>query len=124
MNTGAKVLGVHLPVAEIIWARSLVHLVFVFVFTALSRVPLADVTAISFTAPFVVAGLAGPLLHERVGTGQWLTIAVGFLGALVIILAALAGYIVFGDVPSVWTWAGAAIIIGSGLHIVWRETSR
>ena len=41
-----------------------------------------------------------------------------------LILAALAGYIVFGDVPSVWTWAGAAIIIGSGLHMVWRETSR
>jgi drug/metabolite transporter (DMT)-like permease len=265
MNTGAKTLSAHLPVVEIIWARSLVHLVFVFAlfaptsggwrlfatrrpavqvtrsllllastsffFTALSRVPLADATSISFTAPFVVAALAGRLLHERVGTGQWLTIAVGFLGALVIIrpgfghtspyallvfgsaacyslyqiltryvagvdrpetsvtysalvgtvllsavvpfywrapvtvshalvlvslgllgglghycvarallwgpasilspfhytqliLAALAGYIVFGDVPSVWTWVGAAIIIGSGLHIVWRETSR
>ena len=265
MNTGVKVLSAHLPVVEIIWARSLVHLVFVFAlfaptsggwrlfvtrrpaiqvtrsllllastsffFTALARVPLADATAISFTSPFVVAALAGPLLHERVGTGQWLTIAVGFLGALVIIrpgfghtspyallvfgsaacyslyqvftryvagvdrpetsvtysalvgtvllsacvpfywrapatlshalvlislgllgglghycvarallwgpasilspfhysqliLAALAGYLVFGDVPSVWTWAGAAIIIGSGLHMVWRETSR
>ena len=30
MNTGAKVLSAHLPVVEIIWARSLVHLVFVF----------------------------------------------------------------------------------------------
>ena len=27
------------------------------------------------------------------------------------------------EVPSAGTWAGAAIIIASGLHIVWQETS-
>lgn len=36
--------------------------------------------------------------------------------------AAAMGYLAFGDAPSVWTWAGAAVIIASGLAIAWRET--
>ena len=262
MNTAVKVLSPSLPTVELIWARSLGHLVFVvalfapihggwrlfvtrkprtqiarsllllastsFFFTALGHVPLADATAISFTAPILVAAVAGPLLRERVRLDQWAAIAVGFAGALVVVrpgfgdtnpyallvfgsaacyalyqiltrrvagvdrpetsvtysalvgslllclvvpfywrapqgstqwlllsvlgffgglghycvvrallwgpasvlspfhytqlvLAALAGFLVFGDVPSVWTWLGAAVIILSGLYIAWRE---
>jgi drug/metabolite transporter (DMT)-like permease len=194
-------------------------------------VPLADATAVGFTAPFIVAALAWPVLRERVGRDQWLAIGAGFLGALVVIrpagtgfspaillvvgsaaayagyqiltrqvagvdrpetsvtcsalvgtvvlsaivpafwrtppragpallLASLGlfgglghslvaraflhgpaalispfhyvqlvwavviGYLVFGDVPSLWTWLGAAVIIASGIAIAWRETRR
>lgn len=38
--------------------------------------------------------------------------------------AAAMGYLAFGDVPSVWTWIGAGVIIASGLYIAWRETQR
>ncbi|MEK7701025.1 MAG: DMT family transporter [candidate division NC10 bacterium] len=38
--------------------------------------------------------------------------------------AAVMGYLAFGDVPSVATWAGATVIIASGLYIAWRETQR
>ena len=38
-----------------------------------------------------------------------------------IVWAVMFGYIVFGDVPSVATVAGAAIIIGAGLYIFLRE---
>ncbi len=38
--------------------------------------------------------------------------------------AAAMGYLVFADVPSVWTWVGAGVIIASGLYIAWRETQR
>ncbi len=31
------------------------------------------------------------------------------------------GYLVFGHVPDIWTVAGACIIVGSGLYILWRE---
>ncbi len=31
------------------------------------------------------------------------------------------GYIVFGDLPDVWTLAGAALIVGSGVYLVHRE---
>ena len=56
-----------------------------FFFSAIGRVPLADATAVSFTAPFLVAILAGPMLGERVSRGHWLAIAAGFGGALIVI---------------------------------------
>ena len=200
-------------------------------FTALSKVPLADATAVSFTSPLLVAALAGPILGERVDLRHWLAIAAGFLGALLVIRptgastnpylflvlgnsacyagyqiltrrvaafdrpetsvtysaligtvvlgvvapfsfiapsgpvawamlaslgllgglghylvaraltlgpasilspfhyvqlvgAAAMGYVFFRDVPSTWTWIGAAIIIASGLYIAWREARR
>ncbi len=34
------------------------------------------------------------------------------------------GFVLFGDFPDAWTWAGAAIIVGSGLHILRREQRR
>jgi drug/metabolite transporter (DMT)-like permease len=35
--------------------------------------------------------------------------------------ATTAGYLVFGDVPSRWTLAGAAIVVASGLYLLHRE---
>jgi drug/metabolite transporter (DMT)-like permease len=32
-----------------------------------------------------------------------------------------AGFLVFGDKPSVWTLSGAAIVIASGLYLFYRE---
>ena len=199
-------------------------------FSGIGHVALADATSVSFTAPFVVAALAGPLLGERVGASHWAAIAAGFAGALIVIRpggdmnphlllilgssmcyamyqlltrrvsafdgpetsvtysalvgtvllsilvpfhwtlptragqwagllalgilgglghylvaralavaaasiispfhyvqlvwAATVGYLVFGDVPSAFTWLGAAIIIASGLFIAVKEARR
>lgn len=41
-----------------------------------------------------------------------------------IVYLTLAGMVVFGDVPDAFVLLGAAIIIGSGLVIWWRETRR
>ncbi|MCB1379529.1 MAG: DMT family transporter [Alphaproteobacteria bacterium] len=41
-----------------------------------------------------------------------------------LVWAALFGYSIWGDWPDLWTWAGAAIIIGSGLYIFHRERIR
>jgi drug/metabolite transporter (DMT)-like permease len=41
-----------------------------------------------------------------------------------IVWATVFGYAVFGDVPNLLTLAGAAIIIGAGLYIFWREQMR
>jgi drug/metabolite transporter (DMT)-like permease len=62
-----------------------------FFFSAIGHVPLADATAVSFTAPFIVALLAGPILGERVGLGHWLAIGAGFGGALIVIRPAGGG---------------------------------
>jgi drug/metabolite transporter (DMT)-like permease len=126
MNTIVKVLAAHLPVVELVWARTLGHLVFIvalfapthggwrlFVtrrplvqvsrslllitstscfFFAIGHVPLADATTISFTAPIIVAMLAGPALGERVTAGHWVAIAVGFAGALLVIRPTGSGF--------------------------------
>jgi drug/metabolite transporter (DMT)-like permease len=34
------------------------------------------------------------------------------------------GYLVFGDVPDLWTAVGAAIVIGSGLALLPRAATR
>src|SRR6266852_676694 len=33
----------------------------------------------------------------------------------------ILGYVVFAEFPDLWTWLGAAVIIGSGLYIFYRE---
>lgn len=43
-----------------------------------------------------------------------------FLYAQLISMVAL-GYLVFGDVPDLWTLAGAGVIIASGIYLVHRE---
>ncbi len=40
------------------------------------------------------------------------------------IWAIILGYVMFGDVPDLFTLAGAAIIIAAGLYIYWREQMR
>ena len=41
-----------------------------------------------------------------------------------IVMAAIVGYLVFGNFPTLSKWFGIAIIIGSGLFILWREQRR
>lgn len=55
-----------------------------FGFAALSHMPVAETTAIFFTAPLLVALLAGPWLGEKISTGPWLAALAGFAGILLI----------------------------------------
>lgn len=52
---------------------------------AIAAIPIANAVAIYFTMPFFVAGLAGPLLHERVRLHRWLAIIAGFIGVLIMV---------------------------------------
>jgi drug/metabolite transporter (DMT)-like permease len=38
-----------------------------------------------------------------------------------LIWATTLGYLIFGDVPSEWTLAGSAIVVASGLYLIYRE---
>ena len=67
------------------------------------------------------------------GTGHYfLTIAYSQAPAAVIspfnyaqlIGAAILGYFIFNDVPDLWTWVGAGVIISSGLYLGHRERIR
>jgi drug/metabolite transporter (DMT)-like permease len=39
-----------------------------------------------------------------------------------VVFAIIWGFLVFADVPSLWTFSGASIVVGSGLYIWYRET--
>jgi drug/metabolite transporter (DMT)-like permease len=54
--------------------------------------PLAELYAISFAAPFFMTALAVPMLGERVGWRRWSAIAVGFVGVLVIVQPGSAAF--------------------------------
>ncbi len=54
-------------------------------FTALTWLPLAEATMISFTAPLFIVALAGPVLKETVRPRSWILVSVGLIGALLVI---------------------------------------
>ena len=54
-------------------------------FTALTMIPLADFTAISFTAPLFLTLLAMLLLGERIHVYRWTALAIGFIGVVITI---------------------------------------
>lgn len=82
-------------------------------FYALSITPLADVAALSFTAPIFATLLAIVFLREVVGIRRWCAILFGFFGTLVVLKP---GFEMMSDgqllvVLSALLWACALIII-------------
>lgn len=61
-------------------------------FLATSLMPIAEVTAISFTAPLFSTLGAILFLGERVGRHRWAALGVGFLGTLVILRPGIAAF--------------------------------
>ena len=55
-------------------------------FSALTRLPLADATAISFAAPLFTVALAAVILKERVRVYRWSAVLVGFAGVIVMLI--------------------------------------
>jgi drug/metabolite transporter (DMT)-like permease len=53
--------------------------------TALASMPLAEATAIYFTAPLIMVALSPWVLGEQVGRVQWVAVLVGFAGMLLIV---------------------------------------
>jgi drug/metabolite transporter (DMT)-like permease len=57
----------------------------IFMFSAISFVPLADAYTITFIAPLLVTVFSIPLLGERVGWRRWSAVLAGFIGVLIVI---------------------------------------
>jgi len=55
-------------------------------FGSLARLPLADVTAISFASPLITVALAALILKERVRVYRWSAVGVGFAGVIVMLI--------------------------------------
>ena len=54
-------------------------------FAAVTMIPLADVTAITFTAPMFITLLAMVFLGERIHRYRWTALILGFVGVLIMI---------------------------------------
>ena len=104
--------------------------------------------AYSTAIGFALSGAALPLVWRHASLEDWaIMVAMGvlsasgqylFIAGLVrgaasllapfsysqMIWSTLMGYLVFGAVPEVWTWYGAALVVASGVYIAHRERVR
>jgi drug/metabolite transporter (DMT)-like permease len=56
-----------------------------FNFAALARLPIVDVTTITFASPLITVALSAWILKERVRVYRWSAVAVGFVGVVVML---------------------------------------
>lgn len=81
-------------------------------YVAVTRIPIADATAIAYAAPIFITLLSIFLLGEVIGARRWIAVVLGFVGVLLIarpqgegwdigMLAAL-GSAVFGALVAIW----------------------
>jgi drug/metabolite transporter (DMT)-like permease len=54
-------------------------------FTAVSLIPLAEATALSFTGPLFATAGAALILREQVGWRRWSAVVVGFIGVMIVL---------------------------------------
>ncbi|MGQ9838241.1 MAG: EamA family transporter [Cyanobacteriota bacterium] len=72
-------------------------------FWALSRLPLAEVTALSFTIPLFALLFAIWLLRERVYLQRWVALGLGFVGMIILLRPGF----------QVVTWGAVAAVVAS-----------
>jgi drug/metabolite transporter (DMT)-like permease len=107
LNGGVAVVRTKRPGAHAI--RSALGLSVMFcTFVALSMLPLAEATVISFSAPLFATILSALVLKERVLWHRWGAIAVGLLGVLVVIRPGGSG------LPALGVAVALAAALGAG----------
>lgn len=147
MNGVAKLMSQGYASEQVVWARTVSHLVFVLAlfapqagwrilrtrrpgvqflrsclliastflfFSAIKSVPIAQAASISFTAPLIVAILAGPMLGEKVTPARIVALIVGFVGVLVVIRPGAA----------VFQWASLLIVGSASCYAVYQILTR
>ena len=77
----------------------------VLMFTALAKMPLADVTVIIFGSTFLTTALSVPIFKEKVGLHRWSAVVLGFVG---VVIALRPGAGVFEPIAVLALFAGVA----------------
>lgn len=83
-------------------------------FVSLRYLPLAVATTVSFTAPLIIAALAGPILGERVGVARWVAVIVGMLGVVLVVRPG----------TEVFHWASLLTILGAVFFALFNIATR
>lgn len=85
-----------------------------FVYGAVILLPLAEATAISFTAPFFAVLIAVVLFREKVGLFRWAAVALGFAGVLVLTQPDLG----IGNAPNIPLFGAIVALVAAFLVAV------
>lgn len=81
---GLRIFKVNCPGLQVARGLSLLAIGMFFLF-ALRYLPIGEATAVHFLTPLLVVLLAIPMLGERASLAEWLLVAVGFAGVLIIV---------------------------------------
>jgi drug/metabolite transporter (DMT)-like permease len=84
--------------------------------------PLSGWDIVLFVAIGVMAGIGHYFL--TIAYSQAPAAVIAPFNYLQLVGAAILGYLLFKDVPDMWTWIGAGVIMSSGLYIGHRERLR
>ena len=88
----------------------------IFYFTGLASIDLSTAATISFTGPLLVTALSGQLLGENVGIRRWCAVAVGFVGAMIVIRP--------GVDPDAAHWAALFIVASAACAALYQIATR
>jgi drug/metabolite transporter (DMT)-like permease len=95
--------------------RSIVLLMSTFMFfSGVKHLVLAKAASISFTAPFIVALLAWPMLGERVSRARLVAVTIGFLGVLIVMRPG----------SEVQHWASLLILGSAACYAIYQVVTR
>jgi drug/metabolite transporter (DMT)-like permease len=109
----ASILRVHWPL-QLLRAGLGIAMLSLFAF-GVNQLSLAEAYSIFFIAPALITALSVWILKERVGPGQWVAIAVGMAGVLVVLRPSGEG---------VLTTGGLAILAAAAMYAVSSITGR
>lgn len=90
---------------------------------AVQHLSLADTYSIFMCAPLLIAALSVPLLREHVAMGQWVAIAVGLAGVLVMLRPTGAGWATLGGLAAVLS-AVCYAVSAIALRVLSRSETR
>ena len=81
---GAALVQTSQPGPQILRSVLLVVTSLLFV-SGLRYLPIAEATSIMFLTPLLMTALSAPLLHEKVDLRDWVGVAIGFVGVLIVV---------------------------------------
>lgn len=79
---------------------------------SLTRIPIADATALSYAAPIFITVLSIFILQEKIGLRRWLAVIAGFIGVLLIAQPGGAGW-------NIGVAAGAGSAVTAAIVAIW-----
>ena len=104
------------PLAHV-WRSGLGLLSMGLTFQALILLPLADATAINFTAPIFATVLSFLILKEHVGPYRWAAVLVGFVGVLIVARPGGSSLPVLGVAAALLAATGSAGVTTTLRHL-------